>query len=102
MYGYGMSADLLLAIDVGNTNISFGLFDVQRKLRADWRMETRTGRTADEYVAILSELFRRAGIDLGSVKSVAVSSVVPPILARIERLCRVHLNLRPRMAGPGT
>ena len=61
---------LLLAIDVGNTNISFGLFDVQRKLRADWRLETRTGRTADEYIAILSELFRRAGIELGSVRCV--------------------------------
>ena len=57
---------LLLAIDVGNTNISFGLFDDGRAtLRADWRMETRSGRTADEYVAILSELFRLAGIDLG-------------------------------------
>ena len=93
---------LLLAIDVGNTNISFGLFDVQRKLRADWRLETRTGRTADEYIAILSELFRRAGIDLGNVKAAAVSSVVPPILAPIERLCRVHLNLTPLIVGPGT
>ena len=44
---------LLLAIDVGNTNISFGLFDEARALRADWRMETRSGRTADEYFAIL-------------------------------------------------
>jgi type III pantothenate kinase len=93
---------LLLAIDVGNTNISFGLFDVQRKLRADWRLETRTGRTADEYVAILSELFRRAGIDLGKVTAVAVSSVVPPILAPIERLCRVHMNVTPLIVGPGT
>ena len=59
-----MSSDgaFLLAIDVGNTNISFGLFDGARKLRADWRLETRSGRTADEYVAILSELFRRADL----------------------------------------
>ena len=69
---------LLLAIDVGNTNISFGLFDEARALRADWRMETRSGRTADEYFAILSELFRHAGIDMAAVKAVAVSSVVPP------------------------
>jgi len=125
-----MSGDgaFLLAIDVGNTNISLGLFDLirdpervptpprgvpsgeagrhsrdaERKLRADWRLETRTGRTADEYVATLSELFRLGGIDLAAIKAVAVSSVVPPILAPIERLCRSYLNLTPLVVGPGT
>ena len=93
---------LLLAIDVGNTNISFGLFDAERKLRADWRLETRSGRTADEYVALLSELFRRAGIDMAAVKAVAISSVVPPILTPLERLCRAYLNVAPLVIGPGT
>ena len=99
-----MSSDgaLLLAIDVGNTNISLGLFDGERKLRADWRMETRSGRTSDEYAAILSELFRLAGIDLAAVKAAAVSSVVPPILPPIERLCRTYLKLAPLIVGPGT
>src|SRR5215831_4312617 len=91
----------LLAIDVGNTNISFGLFD-RGALKADWRLETRTGRTADEYVAILSELFRRADLEFDEVKAVVVSSVVPPILAPIERLCRAYLNLTPLVVGPGT
>jgi type III pantothenate kinase len=93
---------LLLAIDVGNTNISLGLFDAGRSLRADWRLETRTGRTADEYIAILSELFRLAKLDLAAVKAVVVSSVVPPILAPFERLCRTHLRLEPLLIGPGT
>ena len=75
---------MLLAIDVGNTNISLGLF--QREggapwtLRADWRLETRAGRTSDEYAALLAELFRRKGLDLGAITAAAVSSVVPPIL----------------------
>src|SRR3982751_2509877 len=93
---------LLLAIDVGNTNISFGLFGEARALRADWRMETRSGRTADEYIAILSELFRRAGIETTAVKAVAISSVVPPILTPLERLCRTYLNITPLVVGPGT
>jgi type III pantothenate kinase len=119
---------LLLAIDVGNTNISFGLFDDlprdpdrvpppprgvppgeavrhsrdTRALRADWRLETRSGRTADEYFALLSELFRHAGIDRTAVKSVAISSVVPPILSPLERLCRTYLNITPLVIGPGT
>src|SRR4051794_9589790 len=93
---------LLLAIDVGNTNISFGLFSDTRALLADWRMETRSGRTADEYIAILSELFRRAGIETTAVKAVAISSVVPPILTPLERLCRTYLAITPLVVGPGT
>jgi type III pantothenate kinase len=93
---------MLLAIDVGNTNISLGLFDADRKLRADWRLETRRGRTADEYVSILSELFRRADLEFGVVTAVVISSVVPPIVAPLDRLCRVYLNLTPLVVGPGT
>jgi type III pantothenate kinase len=100
-------AALLLAVDVGNTNISLGLFHLTRdpdmpyRLLADWRLETRSGRTADEYTALLGELFRRAGLDLAAVKSVIVSSVVPPILAPIERLCRNALGVEPLVVGPG-
>jgi type III pantothenate kinase len=92
----------LLAIDVGNTNISFGLFDHARKLIADWRLETRTGRTTDEYAVLLDGLFRRAGRELGAVKAVAISSVVPPIITPLERLCREELELDPLIVGPGT
>src|SRR5437764_14499999 len=103
----------LLAIDVGNTNISLGLFDLlqdpervptpprgvpsgeagrhsrdgARKLRADWRIETRTGRTADEYVAILSELFRRADLAFAATTSAAIPSVLPPIVPPLGRTC---------------
>ena len=92
---------MLLAVDVGNTNISLGLFDPARKLRADWRLETRTGRTADEYTALLGELFRRAGLELAVLEAAAVSSVVPPVLAPIERLCRHALGVEPLIVGPG-
>jgi type III pantothenate kinase len=98
-------AELLLAVDVGNTNVSLGLYALargsRRVLRADWRLETRAARTADEYAALLAELFRRAGFDLGDVKAVAISSVVPPALAPLERLCRKHLNVEPLIVGPG-
>jgi type III pantothenate kinase len=97
---------LLLAIDVGNTNISFGLFEGERgaprTLRADWRLETRSGRTADEYAALLGELFRHAGLAFARVKAVVVSSVVPPVLAPLDRFCHQYLNLEPLVVGPGT
>ena len=98
-------AALLLAVDVGNTNVTLGLFERPRgkpwRLRADWRLETRSGRTADEYVALLGELHRRAGLDLDAVTAVAISSVVPPALAPLEQLCRRHLNIEPLIVGPG-
>jgi type III pantothenate kinase len=97
---------MLLAIDIGNTNIALGLFELDvgapGALRADWRLETRTARTADEYAAIVSELFRLAGLELSAVKAVAVSSVVPTVVFPIEQLCRKHLKVDPLVVGPGT
>ena len=99
---------MLLAIDIGNTNIALGLFELGPsgagvgKLRADWRLETRVGRTGDEYAALLAELFRLAGVDMRSVSAAAVSSVVPPVLFPIEQLCRKHLGVEPLVIGPGT
>jgi type III pantothenate kinase len=96
---------LLLAIDVGNTNVTLGLFARERgkpwALRADWRLETRSGRTADEYAALLGELFRRASLELDAVTAVAISSVVPPALAPLAQLCRRHLEIEPLIVGPG-
>jgi type III pantothenate kinase len=116
---------MLLAIDIGNTNIALGLFDGDPRrvpvppalaprgeaalrsgdpylLRADWRLETRAARTADEYAALLAELFRLAGLELRAVTAVIVSSVVPPVLFPIEQLCRRHLRVEPIVVGPGT
>jgi type III pantothenate kinase len=97
---------LLLAIDVGNTNISLGLYDRDRgrprTLHASWRLETRTGRTADEYAALLGQLFGYPRLEFGQVEAVAISSVVPPALAPIERFCRQYLEVEPLIVGPGT
>jgi type III pantothenate kinase len=97
---------MLLAIDIGNTNIALGLFEPSPtsagSLRADWRLETRSGRTADEYAALLSELFRLAGVEMRAVTAVVVSSVVPPVLFPVEQLCRRHLRVEPLVVGPGT
>ncbi|HEX4403525.1 MAG TPA: type III pantothenate kinase [Polyangia bacterium] len=105
---------MLLAIDIGNTNIALGLFGPLTQgasigdapLRADWRLETRAARTADEYAALLAELFRLAGLEMRAVSAVIVSSVVPTVLFPIEQLCRKYLHLDPLVdplvVGPGT
>ena len=95
------SCGLLLAVDIGNTNVAIGLFDRQT-LRADWRLDTRASRTGDEYAVLLSELFRLAGHDLRAVTAAIISSVVPPALFPMEQLCRKHFKLDPVIVGPGT
>ncbi|MEA2696770.1 MAG: type pantothenate kinase [Myxococcales bacterium] len=92
---------MLLAIDIGNTNVAFGLFD-GKTLRADWRLDTRASRTGDEYAALLSQLFDLAGLSLKSIGAVAISSVVPPALFPMEQLCKRHLHVEPLVVGPGT
>src|SRR5690606_38107693 len=76
----GGGAFLLLAIDVGNTNVSFGLFagDDHRLLHT-WRIATDRRRTEDEYEVILHQLFQRHRIDPGDVREVAMGTVVPPV-----------------------
>jgi type III pantothenate kinase len=99
------AAFMLLAVDIGNTNIALGLFQLEgdraTTLRADWRLDTRASRTGDEYAALLSELFRLAGLELGAVTAVIISSVVPPALFPMEQLCRRHLKVEPLVVGPG-
>ena len=69
---------MLLAIDVGNTNIVFGIFDGAR-LDESWRLATLRDRTADELRVLVSRLFAEAGLDMGQVSGVVLSSVVPPL-----------------------
>jgi len=99
---------MLLAIDIGNTNIVIGLYEIdgaagdpRAGLRTHWRLDTRASRTGDEYAALLSQLFSLAGHSLSDVTAVIVSSVVPPALSPIERLCRDHLGRDPMVVGPG-
>src|SRR3954447_1621382 len=92
---------MLLAIDIGNTNVALGLFD-KGALRKDFRLETRASRTGDEYAALLAPLFQLGGIGFDAVTAAIVSSVVPPALLPIDRLCRRDRRGEPMVVGPGT
>ena len=91
---------MLLAVDVGNTQTLFGLFDGDA-LRADWRLATRTEATADELGVVLRSLFAEAGLDRGAVDGVIVSSVVPDLNAVITAASRRYFDRDPLFVGPG-
>ena len=88
---------MLLAIDVGNTNSVFALHDGEIFI-AQWRCETQTGRTADEYFVWLSQLFRFEGIK-ADVEQVIISSTVPRVVFNLRVLADHYFNTRPLVVG---
>jgi type III pantothenate kinase len=95
---------MLLVVDVGNTNTVLGVYSLEageRVPRAHWRIETRKGRTGDEYAATLRELFGIAGIEWPGVTAGIVATVVPPVLFSVEELFRRHFGVAPLIVGPG-
>lgn len=88
---------MLLAIDVGNTNTVFALFDGEEML-ADWRCATSSTRTADEYFVWLSHLFAHLGGEV-QVDTAVVSSTVPQLVFNLRVLCAKYFECRPVVVG---
>ncbi|UCD54520.1 MAG: type III pantothenate kinase [Dehalococcoidia bacterium] len=91
---------MLLAIDIGNTDTTLGLFE-DEELRATWHIATSIHRMADEYAAILLNLLRHQGIDTSAVKQVALCSVVPPLIATYRELFQRYFHISPLVVGAG-
>lgn len=91
---------MLLAIDIGNTNIVLGVFE-GRTLRHSWRLATMRERTADEMGLLVSELLERAGIKPAAVDGVVMASVVPPLTASVIDMSERYLGTRPLNLEPG-
>lgn len=91
---------MLLAIDIGNTNITVGVFKGQ-DLAATWRWATDSERTADEYAALLMGLLPRAGIEFTGVDDVVLCSGVPPLVATFQELCGRYFEASPLVVGAG-
>lgn len=90
---------MLLAIDVGNTNITFAVFDGET-LRADWRIGTVQRRTGDEYGALMLNLFGLKSLSFGDIRTVGISSVVPQAVDALVRFSRKHLRVEPLVLTP--
>jgi type III pantothenate kinase len=90
---------MLLTIDIGNTNIKFGVYQDERLL-ADWRVATERLKLADEYAALIGNLFGLAGLTLRDVTGCAISCVVPPLTSQFRRLSRDYLRVEPVIIGP--
>lgn len=85
---------MLLAIDIGNTNITLGLYEGDR-LGPRWRLATGHGQTPDEYGALMTGMFRHAGIDPARICAIAMASVVPPLTGTLVEACTKYLQCEP-------
>ncbi len=92
---------MLLALDIGNTNITLGVFDGER-LAATWRLSTDHAKMPDEYSVTLTQLLQLRGMTVGDVDAVVLCSVVPPLTPAFVELCRRFLGVEPLVVGAGT
>ena len=89
---------MLLAIDAGNTNVVFALFD-NGALKARWRIATDPRRTADEYAVWLMQLLAIESVEPEAVTRIIISTVVPRALHNLEVLASKYFGTDPLIAG---
>lgn len=92
---------MIIAVDIGNTNIKIGLFEQDGKLANSFKMSTDVKRTSDEYVALLLQLLNHAKIDEKSVTGAIVSSVIPQLDYTFTNVIRYCFGVKPLVVGVG-
>jgi len=93
---------MLLAIDVGNTNIVFALVELGAggdDICQRWRISTDPNRTADEYAVWLNQLMALEGVERAHIDAAIIATVVPPTLFNLQHLCRKYFSCEPLVVG---
>ena len=91
---------MLLVLDVGNTNITCGIYDGD-KLAHTFRIMSKTPRTSDEFGVAICDLAARQGVDTKDIDGVAIASVVPNIMHSLIASVKKYFNIDPLVVGPG-
>jgi type III pantothenate kinase len=91
---------MLLTIDIGNTNLTLGLYEGDQ-LGAHWRLATDHNRMPDEYGLQFLGLLQNAGKTLKDIHGISLASVVPPLTGRVVQACREYLKQEPLVVDAG-
>ena len=91
---------MILVVDVGNTNITCGVYDGE-ELKATFRLMSKMPRTSDEYGMMLTELLRMKDIDTKDIEGSIVSSVVPDVMHSLTGGLVRYIGTEPLVVGPG-
>ncbi len=105
---------MLLALDVGNTNTTLGLYRLdgeepapsapdpaQPDLAAHWRVTTHRAQTVDEYGVFFVNLFEMHGLAPSQVTHIIIASVVPPVDSTLRQVCQAYFHVEPMFVEPG-
>jgi type III pantothenate kinase len=91
---------MILVVDIGNTNINFGIYDGDR-LIGSWRMVTKSDKTSDEYGIFILSALANSNIDHRNIIGGIVSSVVPNLMYSFQNAMKKYFNIDPLIVGPG-
>jgi len=91
---------MLLVFDIGNTNIVLGAYEGEELLQ-HWRVSTDRQKTGDEYGILINNLFTYGGLSIKDISAVIISSVVPPLVVPLVRMCQRYFKVEPLVVGPG-
>lgn len=91
---------MLLAIDVGNSNIVLGVFDGARLIQS-WRLQTVRERTADELGLLVDGLFAHSRIERVKIRGVILGSVVPPLTGTVRQMVERYFGVTAVIVEPG-
>ncbi len=91
---------MLLVIDIGNSNVTVGMFRGQ-DLAASWRLRTEVHRTADEYAVLLKSLLAGDNLSTSDIRDAVVASVVPPLISTFQDAIGRHLGIQPLVVEVG-
>ncbi len=92
---------MILVIDVGNTNITFGVFN-KKKLVTTFRMMSNVSRTSDEYGIMITSLLTSNDVATADIDGVIIASVVPNLMHALTGAVSRYLETKPMVVGPGT
>jgi len=93
---------MILVMDVGNTNIKVGLYEVKEdKPKFSWRIATNFQNTADEYGMTFLNLFTVAKVKFTDITGIIISSVAPSLNYTLEHMCEYYMKVKPLFVGPG-
>ena len=91
---------MILVIDVGNTNMTLGVYEGE-ELKGTFRMMTQTPRTSDEYGVVITQMLKNRGIDTARLEGSIVASVVPDVMHSLIGSLVKYIGTRPIIVGPG-
>lgn len=89
---------MIFVIDIGNTNTVLGVF-ANDQLYYEWRIQTDRHKTEDEFAMLFKQLFNDRGLSFTQIDSIIISSVVPPIMNALEKMCEIYFGIEPMIVG---